>query len=741
MRGRYANLQMERRWHVKRPATVETAGTRALTLPFRPRARLLQLLGDELIGSSRLAVFELVKNAYDANASEVRVTLDDLDAPSASITVEDNGSGMTLDVIRDIWLVPGHDHRARQRQELQRTQSGRLPLGEKGVGRFAAHKLGDRIEVVTKATGRPECLVSVDWSALIRQRDLSDAMVEVYEREPEVFGNDRTGTRITITALREPRWTRGEVRRLQRQITSITSPFAERSDKFDTTLHVPSHTDWVIDLPDAHQLLKHAPWTFWFSFDGTEFQWKYCFTGIPGLNVDRRSLERDDQPLLVRTRFDRDELAIDQRLPSPRSVVADASEIEGIGKIEGRFYAFDRDPVLLKRIGESQLIRHYLDENGGVRIYRDGIRVYDYGERNDDWLALDLRRVNVPARSISRNIVVGAIDLSLADSWQLHEKTSREGFIENSAQRRLKRLVLGALTPLEVERAQDKDRIRRAISSGRDPETTGIKQPLRDLRAALRRHKSPEELEPLIDKVEREYNELRDRMLRAGMSGMGLTIVFHEVEQGVRALQNLVAEGADRSMIRQRVTELAGILEGFTVLLRKGTRKRNSLRDLVARVLDINSARFRKHGVRLDCPALQDDGSDKNSLFVFGLALGALNNLLDNAFYWLEVRWPKDAEHSDQRAIHISISTDLAEGPAIIVADTGTGFVDEPGTLVKPFFSRRPEGMGIGLYYADLVMQLSGGCLAFPDDAEGAGVPREFDGAAIALVFAPENSK
>ena len=721
-------------------ATVNNLGTRALTLPFRPRARLLQLLGDELIGSPRLAVFELVKNAYDADASDVRVTLSHLSRPQASITVEDNGEGMTLEIIRDIWLVPGHDHRARQRQKLQRTPSGRLPLGEKGVGRFAAHKLGDRIEVVTRAVDHLECVVSVDWSALIQHDDLSDAMVDVYQRDPEIFRNGRTGTRITVTALRQTRWTRGEVRRLHRQITSITWPYAKRSDNFKTTLEVPGHSDWVEDLLEAHQLLKLAPWKYWFSFDGTAFEWKYRFAGIPGLNVDRRSLDKADQPLLLRTRFDRDELTIDQRLPSPRSVAADATEIEGIGKIEGHFFAFDRDPTLLNRIGESQLIRHYLDENGGVRIYRDGIRVYDYGERDDDWLALDIRRVNVPVRSISRNIVVGAIDLSLADSSQLHEKTSREGFIENSAQHRLKRLVLGALTPLEVERAQDKDRIRKAISSGRDPETTGIKRPLRDLRTALRRHKSPDELDRIIDKVEREYNELRDRMLRAGMSGMGLTIVFHEVEQGIRALQTLVERGADRSIIKRRVAELAGTLEGFTVLLRKGTRKRNSLRTLVDRVRGINSGRFRKHHVRLDCPPLQDQGQDETSWFVFGLALGALNNLLDNAFYWLRVRWPDDAEHSDRRAIHISINTDLAEGPAIVVADTGTGFADDPGTLVKPFFSRRPEGMGIGLYYSDLVMQLSGGCLAFPNGSD-ASIPPEFDGAVLALVFPPENIK
>ena len=93
-------------------------------LPFRPRARLLQLLGDQLRGSHRLAVFELVKKAYDADATKVTVTLNNIDQPDATIVVEDDGEGTTLNMIRDIWLVPGHDHR-----EVQRRLVVRLNLG------------------------------------------------------------------------------------------------------------------------------------------------------------------------------------------------------------------------------------------------------------------------------------------------------------------------------------------------------------------------------------------------------------------------------------------------------------------------------------------------------------------------------------------------------------------------------------------------------------------------------------
>ena len=718
---------------------IRDGGDTRLHLQFRPRARILQLLGDELIGSPRLAVFELVKNAYDADAETVRVVLNKIESDNASIVVEDDGEGMTLEVIRDIWLVPGHDHRALQRKALKRTRLNRLPLGEKGVGRFAAHKLGNRIQLITRAKDQPECVVSIDWADLIRRPNLSDAMVQVVARDPTVFAGADTGTRITISELRQRKWTRGEVRRLQRQIASIVSPFASRSDRFAAWLEAPGYEDWVADVPDVDVLLKRAPWRFRFRFVDGRFYWKYRFHGVTGINLEGRAIEKTDQPLLIPQERDLDELGVDQGADRsrPRRILADTSTASGIGSVTGRFYVFDRDRAVLNRLGESQFIRRYLDENGGIRVYRDGVRVYNYGEPGDDWLGLDLRRVNTPTRNISRNIVIGEVDLSLAASHELIEKTNREGFVENSAFRRLQRIVLGALTPFEIERRKDKNNIRRLTESGRDVETVRIKQPLQELRAAARGHDIAKELEPLIDRVERDYNEFRDSMLRAGLSGVGLAIVFHEVEQGVRTLCDLIEKGGDQTVIRTRARELARVLGGFADLLRKGRRQRASLNRLVRRVRDINRVRFRKHHVRLDCPALENDGPDIVSSFVFGLALGALNNLLDNAFYWLRVRWPDENVSRPGRAIYMNINVSLAEGPAVVVADTGPGFTDEPEELTRPFFSRRPEGMGVGLYYANLVMELGEGRLAFPDASE-ADVPEEFGGAVLALIFPKE---
>lgn len=724
-------------------ATLDLGGP-SLALPFRPRARILQLLGDELIGSARLAVFELVKNAYDADARMVRIVLADVESANASIIVEDDGDGMALETIRDIWLVPGHDHRARQRAALRRTPRGRLPLGEKGLGRFAAHKLGNRIEVVSRAHKEPECVVSIDWDALIRQKDLSDATVHVTTRPPKLFSQANTGTRITISGLRESNWTRGEVRRLQRQITSITSPFERGSDEFSPWLEVPGHEGWVEGVPDVDALRERAPWHYYFRFDDGRFEWRYHFRGVMGIQLEgRHASSEEDEPLLITPDVGLSDIE-DLGLGSgrPKSVRADTSLAEGIGPIKGEFYVFDRDPAVLSKLGEPGLIKNYLDENGGIRLYRDGIRVYNYGERDDDWLGLDLRRINTPTRMFSRNIVVGAIDLSLESSTGLHEKTNREGFVENAVLGRLKQIVLGALTPLEIEREMDKSHIRSITGGAQDPEVKLIRRPLEQLRDVADEHNLKDEFEPFIDKLERDYSELRDSMLRAGLSGMGLAVFFHEVEHGVRGLCELIEANGEREAIRLRARELAGILGGFADLLRKGRRRHNSLKNLIRRVRDINKVRFRKHHVRLECPILEDDVVDVSASFVFGLALGALNNLLDNAFYWLRVRWPEEAPegigYGPDRAIYLSVNLDMAAGPSVVVADTGTGLVDGPDDLVRPFFSRRPEGMGLGLYYAHLVMELGGGRLTFPDRSE-AEVPEMFDGAVVALVF-PQGS-
>lgn len=706
-----------------------------ITEAFRPRARILKLLGDQLIGSPRLAIFELVKNAYDADASKVFVQIIGVDTSEPSILIFDDGMGMNLQTIRDVWLVPAHDHRALQREEGRRTAKGRLPLGEKGVGRFAVHKLGDVIQLVTRAEGMPECVVDIDWASLIEKPYLSDALVTVRTRDPEVFIGSKTGTRILISKLNEIDWARGEIRRLNRQITSISSPFSYRSDQFDAVLEVPDHPEWLTDLPDSKALMERAPWVFVFSFENGVFEWDYQFRGIQGLQLEPRRLTSNNQGLLLVPERQIDERGqfITSNIGSRQKKLADASMADGIGPIMGTLYVFDRDREVLSMLGDSQLVQAFLDENGGVRVYRDGIRVYNYGEESDDWLNLDLRRVNTPTRNISRNIVLGAIDLSLEKSTQLLEKTNREGFVENDAYARLKKVVVAAVSVLEIERKIDKDRIRAITRKELDPGRKRISEPVEKLRKLSVEHGLDKEVDPLLKTIEQNLSEMQETMVRAGLSGLGLAIVFHEVERGVRVLSDSIERGVDSAKIGVQARELVRVLDGFSELLRKGEKKKSSLKLLVKRARDLNLVRFRHHQVKLVAPVLEDNFDDVEAVFSFGLALGALNNILDNALYWLDVRWP-DENDGSKRAIYIALSHDFVGGPALVIADNGPGFQDLPEKLTHPFFSRRPAGMGLGLYYANLVMELCGGRVEFPTAAE-ADVPAEFDGAIVALVF------
>lgn len=706
---------------------------RTVKSAFRPRARLLQILGDQLIGSPRLAVFELVKNAYDADASEVVVRILDIEEGDPRIEVKDDGSGMSFETIRDIWLVPADDHRERQRDEGRRSpRFNRLPLGEKGVGRFAVHKLGDWIELVTRAEGERECLVRIDWREMMQSRLLEEAEVTVTEREAEVFTGDETGTRVRIKDLRQTEWLRRDVRELWRQLTSITSPFRDREDTIDIDLQIPDHPEWLNDLPNVDMLMEQAPWVFTFEFDGDTIDWHYTFRGVPNFAAEPRRVSRSE-PLQILDDFDLDDVGEGEGHSKRRTpkVVADRDTLTGIGPVSGTFHIWDRDKLTMLQYPNRSVIDGFLNQNGGVRVYRDDVRVYNYGEKEDDWLSLDIRRVNSPTKNISRNILIGQIDLNLSASTGLREKTNREGFVLNSAYRRLRQVVLGALTTTEGERQKDKAALREAVGEPpRGPQ--GITKPIAKLRKEARKHGVAEQMEPSIRKIEQDYEELRDSFLRAGMSNVGLAIVFHEVERGVAVLHQTISSGGSLDQVRMQSGQLQSVLEQSTRLLRKNERAEHSLRDLVVAARDLLLPRFRFHRIRLVSPVLQEGLDNAKAIFAFNLALGALTNLLDNAIHWLKVAHPNE-DGEERRSIYLDV-IDWKGSPAVLVADNGTGFKDSPAEVVQPFFSRRPDGMGLGLYYANMVMQLNEGRLELAP-ADDVDAPVEFDGAAAVLVF------
>ena len=231
---------------------------------------------------------------------------------------------------------------------------------------------------------------------------------------------------------------------------------------------------------------------------------------------------------------------------------------------------------------------------------------------------------------------------------------------------------------------------------------------------------------------------MQETLLSAGMSGLNLAVVFHEVERGVRALHQVITDGSDLKSAALQAAELMRLLDGFSTLLRRDSRAKHTARELIDAARLYNVLRLRHHRVSLVCPLMTNDLPGFDAKFAFGLIVGAINNVIDNSLYWMRVRWPdvQAAPAPSPRRLYIGTSDEFEAGPAIVIADTGPGFEDIPQRLVRPFFTRKPNGMGLGLYYTNLAMELNGGQVVFPERGD-VDLPEGFDGAVIALVFKP----
>jgi len=683
---------------------------------FKPRARLLLLLGDELIRDAGIAVFELVKNAYDADASEVSVSMQDVGNPlKGKITILDDGSGMDLKTIETVWLEPGTDFRRKQREKAQLTpEFHRTPLGEKGIGRFASHKLGKKVLITTRKARSREVIVEFDWTQFEKNQYLSEVPVKIWERDPAIFKGSKTGTKIEIEQLRDT-WNRGMARDLARAITSITSPFSGNKD-FHPQLNFTNSLEqkWLEGLLSAEQVREFALFHTEGTIEGTTFTYTYEFT--PFKLMEKRVKGRKVSLKVEGMQIEEDRVK--------RSL--DLSKFN-IGPVTINLDIFDLDPQTLQLgVTDKRGLKEFLTVSGGIRVYRDQMRVYDYGEPGNDWLDLGARRVNIPSRRISNNQVIGAVSVDLSKSSDLIEKTNREGFVDNPAFREFRDAVIVTLTHVETERNKDKARIREQFTDPRASEP--VLGEIGELRT-LAEKKHWDEVLPYLKRIERDYVTVRDQFLTSASAGLSLTVVIHEVEKGIRELlRTAVDEGASDHVVNL-ARHLSELVESLASLSRQSGKSKESGKDLIELALFASRLRLKAHKIDV----VTDFDKEFQVKCSRRLVVASLVNLIDNSIYWLDNKYGEDAPAGKKR-IYLGLSDDLAGAKSIVVADNGPGFVDPPEYLVQPFISRKPEGMGLGLHLADQVMRAQGGSLVFPQQGD-VTLPRGFTGAVVAMAF------
>jgi hypothetical protein len=554
------------------------------SISFRPKARIMRTLGQELISSEVVAVIELVKNAYDADATHVLIKFSgDLTADNGCVEVIDNGHGMTLNVVERAWMEPATGFKRDQRVSPQKK---RKLLGEKGVGRFAASRLAKELTLITKTKDEAkEVYALFDWEQFDAESQYLDEILMLVETRPaqeisqayfsSVFGMKAPNLGDHGTILRMQRlyreWSREDFLKLRKGLSRLISPFSNLDD-FSIMLSLPEpfrDLSHEIMPPD---IIRHPHYSIKGDIDtdggyqidveineiGLNRSLKGYFTRIEGRNG--LALEKLSEEVMEKMQQEPSKYPLFKKITT--------------GPFSFEMRIWDRDRQALTGYSQKtgmgiREIRHELDELAGVNIYRDGFRVLPYGEPHNDWLRLDIRRVQKPTEKLSNNQILGYISISGEENPGFKDQSNREGLYENQSLDDLRDIVIASIEEIEKLRYAQ----RRSLS-GPERDT-----PVRSLFAAINLNKTrgiiaskyPDDKETLdmIDAAQQELTESVEAVQNVisryqGLATLGtlIDIVLHE---GRHPLGSIISQ----SILGREAIEDANAADAFLGKLRE----------------------------------------------------------------------------------------------------------------------------------------------------------------------------
>lgn len=745
------------------------ANYKSIETEFKPKARLLLQLGDQLIRNEKIALSELIKNSYDAGAKNVIVTMNDIADDeyfkNAVITIEDDGIGMNLDIIKNVWMEPGTNYKENKYNDDFIGNLGRRPIGEKGIGRFGIHKLGNIIRIVSKRIDSSEVVFEIDWNDFKSNDYLSDKPINIYERKDTLFCDGKTGTFIEIRDLHNP-WTMKEFRDLYRSSFSLSSPF-ETVDSFNIQINT-NLFDWTEKLLTLDDVKRHALWYFECEIEEKENEkniletkithFLYQFQPTSQMEVEPKTITTNDDFIKINpyVRLEKDKLELKEEekkytmeleeykkiktMPKPKKPEKffDPS-LRNIGKIAIKGYIFDFDPdtLELSNIGDIAGFKEYTKVNGGVRVYRDNMRIFDYGEDGNDWLKMDAKRINAPTVKIANRNIIASVFLNGLSSQGLIEKTNREGFIENVDYEHFKGVVSNVINRVNKLRNLDKETLKRTYFEEQDTTINAnvlIEKTKNKISKYIPINEHKEEVLGLIEKVEENYNSVKDIVLKSSGAGLAYSLVMHEIEKMISSLDQSV-KNKDYEEVFEISKALSSVIDNITSLLSNDKVKNISIFNILDKAFYFFNRRFNKHEIEI-VKKFKDGKYIINCLN--SLSVHTIMNIMDNSIYWLGY-WKKDIQNNGKIYFDIIDGNDFIN---LIIADNGKGFYIPPDIAKLPFKTTKDEnlGKGLGLYFVNEIMKQNDGNFRIIIDKtykkEELNLPDEFlNGATIILQF------
>lgn len=783
-------------------------------MSFRVNARTVLHLGSELISSDGIAIYELIKNALDANSSEVRIdivcridfavtdlilrklgerrnrsqwTMDeptrpkadwrtlrnnalasiDSDAPQAAklaekiqsstskrsfvacireanyMTIEDKGDGMSLETLDDVYLTIGTSNRVHQRSRQRATRSAtgstNVILGEKGLGRLSAMRLGDYVAVVTGQRGNLNWnRLEINWNRFAEAADEDIGSVSIIPEVSEEKDKDKQGTVIRIEALSSD-WSFNKLQDLARDhLSKLVDPFSAetlplRMSFNDRKVQLPEFAAFILE--HAHGILEAD---FRITCQGIALQ------GTMDYRLRNRRSSFDFKTLEVSTLTD--------EMPET---------LARIGPFTLQVFWFNRRILTgIDGIGDLTQVRRIIATwAGGVSLYRDNYRVNPYGGPSDDWLDLDHDAFSTSGFKLNRGQIVGRANITQDNNPYLTDQTNREGLTDGPEKRAFVNLLSAAMEYFrkylvgiddEVRRSQRMD-ANEAIARFRaeDDRIAGL---LPQLRSALANTPRGRRLAREVDSsltLLREaadavasasvaQSQERNRVMHLASIGLLIEVIAHELYRattnalktisGVRSRRNDFSPTSLRVLAAQlkTVQKRLKVLDPLSTNTRQ-VKERFEISEWVGSIVGGYTQRASDEKIEL-LVSVEPAGSARRIRAVKGMFVQVLENILSNSFYWIAQQHKlSPVAAAVERAgefigqVNVTVQPELSR---ILVSDDGPGIPEDLREVVfQPFFTtkKQKQGKGLGLYIAREIAEYHGGSLFLGDsNANGA---------------------
>ncbi|BAQ71222.1 histidine kinase [Rhodovulum sulfidophilum] len=377
---------------------------------FRISSHLKDIIGRDLVTNEYVAIFELVKNAFDAGTTRVDI---EFDPSESTITIVDDGHGMSSDDIRDKWLFVAYSEKALAQPDNYRDKikpAGQF-AGSKGIGRFSCDTLGENLTLFSR-TDKDKAIskLEIDWTLFEANSSDEFQEIDVHLGTAKSFPTivnakapEDSGTVLVIKNTRQV-WDEDRIRRLRRDLAKLIDPFG-------TTERVAVST-WIVDGGD--QIIEGV--------DGP--------VGNQIADLLREKTSRIEVTIkngtVATTLFDRGRKIYSVREPSPYEGLVDSD-------IQGQIFYLNRSAkhTFTIRMG-VQPVRF-----GSIFLFLNGFRVFPIGEETDDTLGLNRRKQQGVSRYLGTRDLLGRVDV-VAPPKQFREVSSRDaGLVEDARSRAL----------------------------------------------------------------------------------------------------------------------------------------------------------------------------------------------------------------------------------------------------------------------------------------------------------------